>query len=216
MPTARTPRTEAGHAARRTRRRRVTIALGITATVLAAAGIGVWAMTLPRSAPAAPTVSADISPEPTVTVEPTAAIEPTTPPVPSGPATITVAAVGDMQFDRQVKRLIDSSGGTAPLAQVAAELASAVITSGNLESPLSTRGTRQEDKQYTFRGDPRAAEGLNSAGFDFLSLANNHALDCGRDALSDTISLLDRASIGHSGAGMNSTEAWAPSVRDVN
>jgi poly-gamma-glutamate synthesis protein (capsule biosynthesis protein) len=154
--------------------------------------------------------------ESSAAIEPTGSLEPTLPPEPSGPATITVAAVGDMQFDRQVKKLINTSGGAAPLSDVAERLAAADIAVGNLESPLSNRGARRTDKDYTFQGDPRAVDGLAAAGFDFLALANNHTLDCGNDALADTMALLDERGIGRAGAGMNKTEAWAPAVRDIN
>ncbi len=127
-------------------------------------------------------------------------------------ATLTVAAVGDMIFDRRVKSLVQSSGGTAPLAEVASHLASADIAVGNLESPLSSRGTEKTEKDVRFRGDPRGVEGLAASGFDFLSLANNHVLDWGPVALADTVSLLESKGIGHAGAGSNRTAAWTPAV----
>jgi len=158
--------------------------------------------------------------EQVLTIDTSATIEPlsivaTLPPAPSGPATITVAAVGDMHFDRQVKRLISTAGGAAPLDEVAAQLAAADIAVGNLESTLSDLGVPRTDKDYTFKGDPRGVQALALAGFDFVSLANNHALDCGGDALLDTVARLDANGIGHAGAGANAAAAWAPAVRDV-
>lgn len=158
---------------------------------------------------------------PVTTIDTSATIETvsmvaTLPPAPIGPATIRIAAVGDMQFDRRVKALIARSGGAAPLADVAERLAAADIAIGNLESTLSDLGERRADKDYTFKGDPRGIEGLAAAGFDFLALANNHSLDCGEEALADTIARLDAAGIGHAGAGANKAAAWTPAVRDIN
>lgn len=164
---------------------------------------------------AAPATPAPVT-ESTEGVEATNAAVATVPPAPSGPATITIAAVGDMHFDRQVRVLINKSGSTAPLAEVAPQLAAADIAVGNLESTLSDLGERRTDKDYTFKGDPRGVEALASAGIDFVSLANNHALDCGTDALLDTIARLDANGIGHSGAGASAADAWAPAVRDIN
>jgi poly-gamma-glutamate synthesis protein (capsule biosynthesis protein) len=130
----------------------------------------------------------------------------------SRPTTLTVAAVGDMIFDRRVKSLIRVAGGTAPLAAVSSHLAAADLTVGNLESPLSSRGTERIEKDVRFRGDPRGVEGLAASGFDFLSLANNHVLDWGPVALADTVSLLQRSGIGFAGAGANRAAAWAPAV----
>lgn len=121
-----------------------------------------------------------------------------------------------MIFDRRVKTLIAAQGGSAPLARVASLLKSADVTVGNLESPLSVRGVRDAGKDVTFRGDPRGIEGLVLAGFDFVSLANNHVLDYGPDALADTISLLDARSIGHAGAGMDRAAAWRPATLERN
>lgn len=124
--------------------------------------------------------------------------------------TITIAAAGDMIFDRNVSALIRQAGGAAPLAEVAQRLAAADLAIANLESPLSDRGTRAKGKDVTFRGLPSAIEGLKLAGFDALSMANNHVLDYGPDALADTVDALDAAGIAHSGAGANQDAAWAP------
>ncbi|MDO9108452.1 MAG: CapA family protein, partial [Coriobacteriia bacterium] len=120
-------------------------------------------------------------------------------------ATISVTAVGDMIFDRKVKALVQSAGGLAPLRHVASILDDADITVGNLESPLSSGGTKNTAKDVTFRGDPRGIESLKAAGFDFLSLGNNHVLDYGPEALADTVAALDTAGIGYAGAGADRT-----------
>jgi poly-gamma-glutamate synthesis protein (capsule biosynthesis protein) len=135
---------------------------------------------------------------------------------PSRVPTITITAVGDMIFDRKVKALIEQSGGLAPLRHVAHLLQDADITVGNLESPLSNGGTKNAAKDVTFRGDPRGIEGLAAAGFDFLSLGNNHVLDYGPEALADTVAALDAHGIGYAGAGANRAAAWAPAIREVN
>lgn len=131
-------------------------------------------------------------------------------------ATITVAAVGDMVFDRAVKQLIESQGGSAPLKSVAKQLSSADVTVGNLESMLSDNGSPASGKSVTFAGDPTAIEGLSAAGFDFLSVANNHTLDYGPRAMLDTIAGLDKAGIGHAGAGKNRAAAWTPAAAEKN
>lgn len=208
-------RTEAGKQARQLRRKRRIVVASVAAALLAATAGAVLVVRQLGPGAAAP---ADPPPavEAPSAIETTYAEVATLPPAPSGPATITVAAVGDMHFDRQVRVLINKSGSTAPLAEVAPQLAAADIAVGNLESTLSDLGERRTDKDYTFKGDPRGVEALAHAGIDFVSLANNHALDCGTDALLDTIARLDASGIAHSGAGANAADAWAPAVRDVN
>ena len=117
-----------------------------------------------------------------------------------------------MIFDRNVKALISTRGGKAPLAGVAARLRRADVTVGNLESNLSRSGSPWPGKDVTFRGDPRGIEGLKSSGFDFVALGNNHVLDYGSTSLRDTLANLDRAGIRHAGAGMNYAAAWKPAV----
>lgn len=220
MPPARAPRTEAGRIARARRRKRgIVLALG-TVSVLAAGSVATWALThLPASEPPPVTAAASESTatvEPTTPGESTASVEPTIAALPSGPETITIAAAGDMHFDRNVKRYIDQNGGASPLKHVAERLAAADIAVGNLESTISDLGQRNEQKDYTFKGDPRGIEGLTRAGFDFLSLANNHVLDCGPEAMLDSIARLDAAGIGHAGAGADKAAAWTPAVREID
>jgi poly-gamma-glutamate synthesis protein (capsule biosynthesis protein) len=149
----------------------------------------------------------------TGTADMTSAVETT----PSTPATITIAAVGDLLFDLGPRRLIDAHGGAAPLAKVASKLRSADLTIANLETTLSNRGVAVLGKpaHLIFNGHPKGILSLTSAGVDLVSLANNHAMDHGRIALADTIAALDKARIGHAGAGMTKAKAWAPAYVTV-
>jgi poly-gamma-glutamate synthesis protein (capsule biosynthesis protein) len=53
---------------------------------------------------------------------------------------------------------------------------------------------------------------LNSASIDYVSLANNHVLDYDIEALRDTLDILDKNNISHSGAGRNLKEAMKPAI----
>ncbi|WP_266078998.1 CapA family protein [Haladaptatus caseinilyticus] len=88
----------------------------------------------------------------------------------------------------------------------------------NLECCLSARGTPWTDtyRPFHFRADPDwAIPALKSVGVDWASLANNHILDYGSDALLDTIEYLDDAGIAHSGAGADEDAARAPAIVSV-
>jgi poly-gamma-glutamate capsule biosynthesis protein CapA/YwtB (metallophosphatase superfamily) len=123
-----------------------------------------------------------------------------------------VAASGDVIGDREVGSFIDAQGGRAVFAEVAPFLRQADLAFVNLESPLSTRGEQDQDKEVTFRGRRALIAGLSAAGIDAVSVANNHALDYGPTALKDTLAGLDRAGIAHAGAGADLTAARAPGV----
>lgn len=81
------------------------------------------------------------------------------------------------------------------------EMVNADMTVINNEFPFSTRGTQAPDKQFTFRVDPTYVSVLLDMGVDVASLANNHALDYGQEALLDTFTTLDNVGIPYVGAG---------------
>lgn len=64
------------------------------------------------------------------------------------------------------------------------------VTLINLECALSDRGTRA-DKTFAFRGDPEYVKILTSSSVEAANLANNHSLDYGETALTDTMNLLE-------------------------
>ncbi len=131
------------------------------------------------------------------------------------PATVTVAAVGDLMFGQGVSRFIDAAGPTAILSRVATQLAAADLALGNLEGPLASGGRAARGKDVTLLGNPKAIRALSSAGIDAVSLANNHALDYGVPGLRSTIAALDRARIQHAGAGLSEAAARRPAVLAV-
>jgi len=116
---------------------------------------------------------------------------------------VTVAVVGDVTLER-------------PLAPRQGDFPSRVIKAAdvavaNLEAPCSERGTRA-DKVIALRSPSAAAAWVGAMGFHAVSLANNHAMDYGREALADTLSGTRNAGVVPFGAGANLTEALAPAV----
>ena len=82
----------------------------------------------------------------------------------------------------------------------------------NEEFPFSSRGIQAADKEYTFRLEPERVSIFREMGIDAVTLANNHALDFGEDALLDSVATLDGAGILHTGAGADLSEARKPVV----
>jgi poly-gamma-glutamate capsule biosynthesis protein CapA/YwtB (metallophosphatase superfamily) len=124
---------------------------------------------------------------------------------PHAPVT-TMTVVGDVMLGRQVT-------GHAALDPMSARLASADITVGNLESTLSDDGSpRQDPVGDSFHADPGVRAALRDAGFDALSLANNHTGDYGDRALVQTVDLLRAAGLPTFGAGRDLATAREPVV----
>jgi poly-gamma-glutamate synthesis protein (capsule biosynthesis protein) len=82
---------------------------------------------------------------------------------------------------------------SAAFADVRPWLAEADLAFANLESPLTTAPFA--GGRFDLRAPPEATAALTFAGFDFISLANNHALDGGMAGLLETKATLDRAGI---------------------
>jgi capsule synthesis protein PGA_cap len=128
---------------------------------------------------------------------------------------VVLEAVGDITFGEQVGPALDEYGAAYPWRSVAATLRRADITVGNLETSVSERGTASV-KEYTFRGPPSALRPVHTvAGFDVLTLANNHSADFGKDALLDTVNAVHAAGMLSIGAGSTSVRARRPAFVDA-
>lgn len=74
------------------------------------------------------------------------------------------------------------------------------ILFGNLETALSEEGVPTE-KAVSFHTSPENAKWLSQAGFDVVSVANNHTLDLGTTGLLNTLKTLNKNNILSIGAG---------------
>ncbi len=82
----------------------------------------------------------------------------------------------------------------------------------NLEPAVTDRGAPWPGKGIHYRMHPANLPCLGAAGFDCVSLANNHVLDWGEVGLMDTLEHLARAGIAVAGAGNDLTAARAPAA----
>ncbi|MCG6494077.1 CapA family protein [Kitasatospora sp. A2-31] len=129
---------------------------------------------------------------------------------------LTLALAGDTMLGRSVAAELRRSPTPQTLLapEVREALARADLVLLNLECCLSARGARWPSpfKAFFFRAPPAAAEVLAGLGVDCVTLANNHALDYGYDALADTRALLEQAGVQAVGAGRDATAAREPAV----
>jgi poly-gamma-glutamate capsule biosynthesis protein CapA/YwtB (metallophosphatase superfamily) len=126
------------------------------------------------------------------------------------PEVTTLTAVGDIMLGRRVGSRHRADPG-APLKPLRKRLAAAEITVGNFESTLSTAGSPTQGGD-SFAASPRVTSGLRAAGFDLVSLANNHVGDYGDRALRQTIARFDSSGIETVGAGRNLAAARRPVI----
>jgi poly-gamma-glutamate capsule biosynthesis protein CapA/YwtB (metallophosphatase superfamily) len=128
---------------------------------------------------------------------------------------VTLALAGDTMLGRGVAERLAGDPGAPLLAVELEEIAGdADLFILNLECCVSERGARVHDpgKRFFFRAPPAAAERLAEMRVACVTLANNHALDFGADALEDTLAHLRAAGIAAVGAGPDVATARAPAV----
>jgi poly-gamma-glutamate capsule biosynthesis protein CapA/YwtB (metallophosphatase superfamily) len=105
---------------------------------------------------------------------------------------VTLALLGDVMLGRSVRPTPETFSYLKPFLTLA-DLALA-----NLESPL-TDSPVQTESPYALCAPPENVEYLVDAGFDLLSLSNNHNFDCGAKGLLETQSTLMNAGLGFIG-----------------
>lgn len=120
-------------------------------------------------------------------------------------ADIRITAVGDIMMGTNFpddRRAPDD--GISLLKAMTPILKDADITFGNLEGVLLDGGEaakkcKNSTSCYIFRSPPYYAKYLKTAGFDVLSLANNHARDFGEEGRTASMQALAAAGLHHTG-----------------
>lgn len=129
---------------------------------------------------------------------------------------VTLAFVGDILPGGNLAWAVKKYGHGWPWVHAGPVLREADVAFGNLETAVSRRGAPVPAKQFTFRTAPYALHGLADAGLDVLTLANNHSLDFGPDALLDTIRNVRETGMAPVGAGANAAAAGKPLMLDAH
>lgn len=142
-------------------------------------------------------------------------IPPYIPPKP--PEEVRLAFVGDIMLDRGVRQSVlrNFGGKYSRLFEKLPFLSKYDILFGNLEGPISDIGYNKQNL-YSFRMNPDVIPALKDAGFDALSVANNHIGDWGQEAFVDTYNRMTNAGILAVGGGTNKDNAEIPKIIEKN
>ena len=119
----------------------------------------------------------------------------------------SIAMVGDIFLQEHLRE-------SAALAEVVDLLQSADIAFGNLETPVSERGSPIE-KWVNMLMPPALLTDVMDLGFQVVTLANNHMMDYGEVAFKDTLTHLDSRELAHVGAGLDLDAAWRAEILEV-
>jgi poly-gamma-glutamate synthesis protein (capsule biosynthesis protein) len=127
---------------------------------------------------------------------------------------LSLILAGDTMLGRAVNATVHREGPAYPWGNMRPLLQSADWAIVNLECVIATTGQpwSPEWKAFHFRADPIAIDSLRQAGIDCVSIANNHVMDYGYEALAEMLARLDVAGIHHAGADQNIRQARSPAL----
>ena len=164
---------------------------------------------------ATPSTTPANTPEAASTTEPT---------LTATPPTLRLLFTGDINPGRCPAQVsLRRNDFTQPYLMVAEALRAADLTVGSLDGSISDLSAPSPCPQtMNLIGPARSVEGLAFAGFDVMTVATNHAKDCGSrgwncndGAFHDTLRNLSEAGILSVGGGENLAEALAPLIVDA-
>ncbi|MGO4886238.1 CapA family protein [Anaerobacillus sp. MEB173] len=120
---------------------------------------------------------------------------------------ITFSFAGDTMAAGKVAPYIEEYGYQYSWEQAKPYLEESDIAMVNLETAVSEKGVAS-NKSYAFQSHPNLIKGMKWAGVDLVTVANNHSLDYGIEAFTDTLHHLTEEGIVYVGGGMNEAEAY--------
>jgi poly-gamma-glutamate synthesis protein (capsule biosynthesis protein) len=133
----------------------------------------------------------------------------------------TLAVVGDLMCHKaQTQDALSKGGGlqydfSYAFKYIAPYISAADYAIGNLETTITLPG-RQPSDFPLFAVPASFAEAIKAAGFDFVTMANNHALDFGKEGLTHTLQVLDDLGLEHTGTYATETDSQKITLVDVN
>jgi poly-gamma-glutamate synthesis protein (capsule biosynthesis protein) len=135
---------------------------------------------------------------------------------------VIAAFTGDIMMGRRMEPLLTKYGTDYPFTLAAKEFDGCDIVFGNSEAPIVYPDKIKDMQQtpgkeiYLYMQEG-CAQAMKNAGYNILSLANNHALDYREDALLQTMDILDRYGIKYAGVGKdNSGRPDEPLIMEIN
>lgn len=157
------------------------------------------------------------------------------PPTAMAPNTYTLTLLGDLMLGRLIDQLLPDHvhepeesrhiagfrrshphlqdyNHATPWGNTLSLLKASDLVLANLETAATTHATKWPDKVFNYRMHPANIACLEVARVDYVSLANNHTLDFGREGLFETVQGLEQAGIAAAGAGRSAAEAETPAV----
>lgn len=132
------------------------------------------------------------------------------------PAEATLLFGGDVMLSREIGNIMHRKNDYTYFWKDIRDLfADSDVAFVNFENPVSDVG-ENVGSIYSFRADPKTLEGLQYAGIDVVSFANNHVWDWGRLAFLDSLERLTGIGIEYVGAGKNFEQSHTAKIIERN
>lgn len=123
----------------------------------------------------------------------------------------SLVAVGDIMLGERMNRPIRLYGPEYPFYAVLPIFRRSNIVLGNLEGPFAKYAEKQQ-RNFNYKVKPKNARILRRVGFNVITLANNHLMDCGREGVVETLNILRKQGICPIGAGEDESKAHEPAI----
>jgi poly-gamma-glutamate capsule biosynthesis protein CapA/YwtB (metallophosphatase superfamily) len=150
-------------------------------------------------------------------------------------STFTLLLLGDVMLGRLIDQLLPSSvpapedashatyfrqrhphlkdyNHLSPFGNALTLMNSSTLVLANLETAATLHPNPWPNKVFNYRTHPANIHSLVKAGVDYVSLANNHTLDFGKQGLLDTARAVGEADIAFAGAGETAKDAKRPAL----
>lgn len=132
------------------------------------------------------------------------------------PAEATLVFGGDVMLSREIGNIMQRKNDYTYFWKDIRDLfTDSDVAFINFENPVSDIG-ENVGSIYSFRADPKTLEGLQYAGIDVVSFANNHVWDWSREAFLQSLELLEQKGIDYIGAGRNYDESHTAKIIERN
>jgi hypothetical protein len=127
----------------------------------------------------------------------------------------SIIIAGDLCPIGQSEKLLSAGQVEQLCPEIIQNLQAVDLAIANLECPLTSQMAPIIKSGPHLRADPACARGIRAAGFEVVSLANNHIMDMGEGGLADTMAACTEAGLKTVGAGKNLAQAARPVRVDV-
>lgn len=121
-------------------------------------------------------------------------------------------AVGDLSLADGVESMIIKHGADFTFSKIRKTLSGHDVAFANLENVFTDTDEGRVSQAHLLKSRPESMRAVHDAGFNVVSMANNHVLDYGKQAIVDTKKILDDCGIKYTGAGTHIAAAREPAV----